>query len=141
MCCPQPQRAVHPLLSAPSLSTHLTATAETRKLLYFSKADRRRACPYPRNVSTTASADRTSASTLRRRCRRLIPRALAWSKHKSFWSLFGGRTSSGSLSVVEVEGNTCRRAFVISWVHPLGNRPHANPSGGSLVRNIKHFHF
>ncbi len=24
---------------------------------------------------------------------------------------------------------------------PLGNRPHANPNGGSLVRNVKHLHF
>jgi len=37
-------------------------------------------------------------------------------------------------------GEYCRRAFVITPC-PLGNRPHANPNGGSLVRNIKHLYF
>jgi hypothetical protein len=145
MCCPQPQRAVHPLLSAPSLSTHPTAMAETRKPLCFSTADRRRTCPYPRIVRTTASADRTSASTLRRRCRRLIPHVSSWSKDKSIWSLFRGQNCLRILSAAEV-GECCTRLSRIfhqlgASPCPLGSRPHANPNGGSLVRNINNLHF
>jgi hypothetical protein len=55
---------------------------EATQLSSFSMADRCTACPCPRIERTSASAGRTSASTLRRRYKRLILRALAWSKDK-----------------------------------------------------------
>jgi hypothetical protein len=88
--------------------------AETRKLLYFSTVDRRKTCPYPRIVRTTVSADRTSASTLSRRRRRLIPRVSAWSKDESFWS----RELAPNLVCGGSRGEYCRARIVISWVHP-----------------------
>ena len=123
---PQPQRAVIPPLSAQSLSKQPTATAEARKLLCFSLADRSRTCPYPRIMRTTASVDRISASTLRRRCTRLTLRASAWSKDKSCWSRFRGHDCSPIFSMAEVEGKTLGVQSSLAGCNtcPLGNRPH-----------------
>ncbi len=116
--------------------------AETKQLLCFSTADRRRTCPYPRSVRTDGICrphfrfDFAQAlQALGTACVGMIEGLILVE--------FLPEAESVILSAMEVERKAVG-AQMSSSPRSLGSRPHANRISGStleLVRNIVHLHF